>query len=222
MATARKVNRYPALHGVSYDVYVRLRDDRRNKGLRMTYRNGKLEYMSPEYTHESPADQLGMIVRAVAAEFDIDCKGARCTTFRRGVPGTRRGSGKEPDNSYYIQHAASIRAGKPIDLKVDPPPDLWIEVDNRGNAWGRLPVYASLGVPEVWRFRARRGDLWFGRLEDGRYVETDRSLCLPMLTRVIVLDLLQKAFHNPSETAWDKETRAWLRETLRPVYEANL
>jgi Uma2 family endonuclease len=206
---------------VSYDDYTRFRENPRNQAVRMTFHNGRLECMSPEYTHESPAEQLGMIVRAVAAEFDIECRGSRCTTFRRGISGTARGAGKEPDNSYYIQNAGAIQPGKPIDLNVDPPPDLWIEVDHRGNSWGRLPVYAALGVPEVWRYRTSKQSLWFGALESGRFIEIDRSRCLPMLTPAIVLDLLLKAFHNPRETAWDKETRAWLRDTLKPAYESS-
>jgi hypothetical protein len=63
-------------------------------------------------------------------------------------------------------------------------------VDNRGSSRGRLPVYAALGVPEVWRYRVRRGELRFVRLVDGAYEPLDRSLALPMLTPALVLEAL--------------------------------
>jgi Uma2 family endonuclease len=222
MATVTRRVDVPVLHGVTYDEYVKYRDHPRNDGVRMTYRNGMLEIMSPEYIHERPADHLGMIVRAVAAVFAIPYLGARCTTFRRGVIGTLRGSGKEPDNSFYFAHIGAIRNKEKIDLNVDPPPDLWIEVDNRGSSLGRLPLYASLGVPEVWRYHARRRTLWFGRLVGDHYEALDRSLSLPMLTPAVVLDLVADAAGAPDDMTWDEQTRSWLRETLKPAYEANL
>jgi Uma2 family endonuclease len=67
-----------------------------------------------------------------------------------------RGRGKEPDKAFYFANAAAIRGKETIDLRVDPPPDLWIEVDNRGSSKGKLQLYAALGVPELWRYQARR------------------------------------------------------------------
>src|SRR5205085_2092034 len=93
-------------------------------------------------------------------------------------------------------------------------------VDNRGSSRGRLPLYAALGVPEVWRLRARRGTLWFGRLEEDRYVEVRRSVGLPMIRPELVLALLERADQWPDETAWDDWMRGWLRDVFRPAYDA--
>jgi Uma2 family endonuclease len=221
VSTASRVTGAAVLKGVTYDEYVRYRDHAGNRGVRMIYHNGTLEIMSPAFRHEQPSDRLGMIVRAVAAVFSIPCIGSRCTTFRRGLRGTRRGSGKEPDNSFYFVHAARIRENAEIDLDVDPPPDLWIEVDNRGTSRGQFPLYAALGIPEIWRYRARRGTLWFGQLVGDRYEPIPRSLSLPMLTPSIVLDLLAAATQAPDETTWDASTRRWLAETLKPQFEAH-
>ena len=38
-----------------------------------------------------------------------------------------------------------------IDLTVDPPPDLIVEVDISHPSLDKFPIYASLGIPEVWR-----------------------------------------------------------------------
>ena len=91
---------------------------------------------------------------------------------------SRRGNGKEPDQSFYFANGPAIRGKATIDLEVDPPPDLWIEVDNRSSSKGRLPLYAALGVPEVWQYRVRRRTLRFFRLNEAGdgYVPIDRSL----------------------------------------------
>jgi Uma2 family endonuclease len=199
---------------------VRLRDEPGNRHLRLTYDDGVLEIMSPEFRHEKNAERVGMIVRAVASVFGLGCIGARCTTIRRGQAGTHRGKGREPDNSFYFAHAPAVRGKETIDLAVDPPPDVWVEVDNRGSSRGRLPLYAALGVPEVWRLRARRGTLWFGRLDAGAYVPIRQSLSLPMVTPELVLVLLDRADQSPDETAWDDWMRDWLEQTCRPAYDA--
>jgi Uma2 family endonuclease len=220
MATLSKGAAQSVLHGVPYDWYVGLRDDPGNRHLRMTYDDGVLEIMSPEFRHETSADRVGMIVRAVASSFGVACTGARCTTIRRGTAGTRRGKGKEPDNSFYTAHAPAVRGKPTIDLDVDPPPDLWVGVDNRGSSRSHLPLYAALGVPEVWRLRVRRRALWFGRLVGDDYVEIGQSLSFPMVTPALVLALLDRASESPDETAWDDWMRDWLKHTFKPAYEA--
>ena len=74
------------LREVPFSVYETLRDAPANDKLRMTYFNGTLEIMSPEYRHEIGCWRLGIIVLAVTTELDIPCIGAGSTTFRRGGP----------------------------------------------------------------------------------------------------------------------------------------
>lgn len=198
------------LRGIPYDLYVRLRDLEENWGYRMTYYDGTLEILSPEYIHEFSARRFDMMIRAAVFVFAIPTIGAGSTTFRRAGETLKKGKGKEPDTSFYFTRAAQIAGLTTINLDVDPPPELWVEVDNRGSSRGKLPVYAGLGVPEVWRYRPRSGRLWFGRLIEGSYQEIDRSLALPMLTPADVLQAL--AACGVDETAWDR----WLRESWAP------
>jgi Uma2 family endonuclease len=150
-----------------------------------------------------------MIVRAYTAVLGVDCEGAGSTTFRKGLPKQLKGKGKEPDESFYFTNLALVRSKNTLDLNTDPPPDLWIEVDSRASSAGKLPVYASLGVGEVWRYRPRRRKLWIGRLVDGAYAEADESGCLPGLTPRLLLDLLNEAAKR-GEPSWDAWMRAWL------------
>jgi Uma2 family endonuclease len=224
MATVTETEIEPLiLHGVTYRQYVRLRKNPRNDHLRMTFFDGVLELMSPEYRHEFGARQIDLLIHAVASIFGIAYRGAASTTFRRGElrgePG--KGKGKEPDQSYYFSNAPAIHGHQTIDLEVDPPPDLWIEVDNRSSSRGRLPLYAALGVPEVWQYRVRRSTLKFWRLAGDHYEEIGQSLSLPMLTPAVVLERLAMAAQASDDIAWDREMRRWLNDVLKPRFETH-
>jgi len=203
------------LHGVSYDFYRQVRRAPGNRRLRMTYHDGTLEIMSPQYRHEKYSRRIGLVVLAVTSVLGIPCQGTGSTTFSRRGPRMSRGWGKEPDQSFYLTHESRIRGKDEIDLEVDPPPDLWIEVDHRGSSKGRMNLYAALGVPEIWRFRPRRQQLWFGALQEGAYVEIARSLALPMLTPELVLEALNLGADLP-ESKWDPILRSWVQGRLSP------
>jgi Uma2 family endonuclease len=203
------------LRGVPYNTYAQLVSEPKNYGLRMTYHDGTLEIMSPEIVHESPSRQLGNIVLTVCTEFGMPCMWVGAATFRRRGAGPQKGVGKEADESFYIGHAEWLMTKGSVDLDAgDHPPDLWIEVDNRSSSRGKLPLYAALRVPEVWRYRARNKTLVFMRLTDeGRYEPVDQSVALPMLTPSLVLEALvigEGLLHS----GWNLKLREWVREKL--------
>jgi len=215
-ATRRRTHATAVLRDVPWDAYVALRASRRNDHFRMTYLDGVLTLISPGYIHDFFADRVGMLIRDVVAAFGIPVAGARSTTLQRPGPGPKKGAGKEPDNSYYFANEARIRGRTEINLEIDPPPDLAIEVDNTRDSRRKLAVYARLGVPEVWRYDGRTETLWFGALQaDGTYAPVERSLSLPMLTPGIILDLLARC-RTTDETTWDNWVRDWARNELLP------
>jgi Uma2 family endonuclease len=217
MATAVADARASVLVDVPWDVYRSVRSARGNRHLRMTYHDGTLILMSPEYVHEFSAERLGLIVRAVAAAGRIPVAGTRTTTFWRQGRNPHEGSGKEPDSGFYVGASeARIRGKDTIDLEVDPPPDLAIEVDNKSDSEVALPIYARLRVPEVWRYHVQSATLWFGRLTDaGTYESIERSRCLPALTPELVLSALARC-REMGETAWNDWLRDWARGLDRP------
>ncbi|MDB5349408.1 MAG: hypothetical protein JWN86_655 [Planctomycetota bacterium] len=205
------------LTDIPYDVYVALRDVFANRHKRMTYYDGTLEIMSPEYAHEKPSRRIACLVSVICEELNIEYEGTSSTTMRLPGDAPRKGKGKEPDQGFYFANAHRILGKASIKVaEGDPPPDLWIEVDNRGSSKGRLPVYSALGVPEVWQYRARSRRLRFLSLgEDGTYQPIDHSLSLPMLTPALVLEALALG-RDVLEGTWTKRLRAWVRETLGP------
>jgi Uma2 family endonuclease len=115
--------------------------------------------------------------------------------------------GLEGDQSYYIQHEPQVRDLDSIDLDRAPPPDLAVEVEHIAAVVRKLPIYAALGVPEVWHWRAET--LTVHRLLDGRYAEQPESDALPGFP----LDRLREALLRRTtmdETSLVREFRQWL------------
>jgi Uma2 family endonuclease len=205
------------LREVPWDLYLGLRDLEENNHIRMTYLDGTLVLMSPEYIRERGSGRLALLVRMVAAVCGLEVAGTGKTTLFRQGSGRRTGSGKEPDNGFYVgANEKRIRGKTTMDLKVDPPPDLAIEVDNESDSEIALPAYARIGVPEVWRYDAREHTLWFGRLAGEAYETIESSLCLPMLTPGLVLQALDALEQGgQSESEW----LLWLREWAHTLPE---
>jgi Uma2 family endonuclease len=198
MSTVRTRRGYQRVAGVTYDSYIRMRDDQRNHRLRMAYHDGVLELMSPEYRHDRHSRRIYEVIYAYCRAFKVPCEAAGSTTFRKGEPGQLKGKGREADESFHIGDVVRQVLGKDsLDLSVDPPPSLWVEVDNWGSSASKLPLYAGLGVPEVWRYRARRHKLWFGRLVGTDYQRIAESRVLPGLTPGLVLQLLVDGAMTP-------------------------
>ncbi len=205
------------LRDVDWETYCKLRDEPANDRIRMTYVDGALTLMSPEYRHDGGAEVLGLLIRGVTSGLGLEVKGIRTTTLRRGTA-PRRGAGKEPDNAFYLgENERRMRRMEGLDLAVDPPPDLAIEVDNSRDSEAALPIYARLGVPEVWRYDVRAGTLWFGRLRGESYAEVARSGCLPRLTPALVLQALDVFDQGEmDENAWQEWVKGWARGLPEP------
>jgi Uma2 family endonuclease len=221
MSTAQEQRTVSRVTGVTYDEYLRRRDDPAHARTRMAYLDGVLEIMSPEQRHEIGAHDIAAFVVAYCEAFDVEYQATRSTTFRKGTPGEPEGAGNEPDESFYLRDAAVTAAAnkskETLDLAVDPPPSLWIEVENTTSALDRLKLYARLRVPEVWRYQARDGVLWFGRLAGERYAEIPTSVALPGLTPALVLAALDRGATLPT-SAWVR----WLKGTWFPEHRQEL
>ena len=82
----------------------------------------------------------------VVAGLEVPCVPAGSTTFRRRA---KRG-GVEGDQTFYLANEAKVRGKEALRLKVDPPPDLAIEVVWTHDAAAATEVYRRFKVPEVW------------------------------------------------------------------------
>jgi Uma2 family endonuclease len=161
--------------------------------------------MSPSAEHESIAYYIGLLVAVFAEEAGVDLYGAGSVTFDR--EDLERGF--EPDSCFYIQNEEQVRGKDRIDLAVDPPPDLVIEIDITSPSFSKLPIYAQIGVPEVWRYDGERMTILV--LEYSDYAERTESIVLPPVTSNALTDLVEKS-KTTSRTVWLKRVREWSRE----------
>ena len=110
-----------------------------------------------------------------------------------------------------------MRGVRSIDMMIHPPPDLAIEVENTHKATASMPIYAQLGVPEVWRFEARQTTLGFWRLDqDGTYALAPTSFHFPFLDTQDVLLQLHLAEELQSYTDWFGHLTDWVRDVILP------
>ena len=137
------------LHGVSWETYERLLADFQDShAAHFAYDQGALEIMVLSLKHETFNRTLATLVEIVAEEMQGDVINAGSTTFRRAD----LSKGFEPDTCFYIQNVERVRGKDEIDLTVDPPPDLVIEIDITSPSLNKFPIFAAMGIPEVWRY----------------------------------------------------------------------
>lgn len=206
MATTLTLPEQRVLLQVSWETYERLLAEHvESPGTRFAYDGGRLEIMVVYVGHENPNRTLARLVEIVAEETNRDFCPAGSTTFKR----EDLEKGVEPDSSFYFdERAAWVRGKSELDLRVDPPPDLIIEIDITRSSLPRLPIFAALGVPEVWRYDGRR--VTFYQLAEGSYVEIERSMALPPLTSRQAGVFLAES-QREKNPAWLRRVREWVR-----------
>lgn len=141
--------------------------------LQLVYDRGTLEIMAPLPEHEYFKEAIGDLVKDLADELDIDYETLGSTTWKR----QDLLAGVEADNCFYIQNESAIRGKLDFDLTQDPPPDLALEIDLTSKSLDRLPIYARLRVPEIWRYD--KGQIRIYQLQNETSVETNNSLAFP-------------------------------------------
>ena len=157
-----------------------------HRSARIAYDRGILEIMSPLPEHEFDKEIISDLVKALLEQLDVEFISLGSTTFKNQF----MEQGLEPDQCFYIKNEAVIRGKKRLDLTIDPPPDLALEIDITSRT--HLNIYQGLKVPEVWRFE--NGILRINILQDGVYVESKSSLNFPNLPLIEVIpEYLQRS-----------------------------
>lgn len=211
MATVEYVQTEPRflLHGVPWREYVALRELPENHRVRMTYDRGELEMMSPSKWHEQLSYLIGRLIDVWTEELGIDVQSCRTVTFRR--EDLQRGL--EPDNCYFA-HEPQVRRKRQLDLSIDPPPDLAVEIDLTASGVEKMPIYEAYGVPELWRFDGESLQVYV--LEaDGHYAPRSASLAFPQLPPPEMARVLQQ-LGTASDTTLVRTFRKWVRTVIAP------
>lgn len=196
------------MHDISWRTYESLLEDSvGSPGTRLTYDNGTLEIMVVYIGHEDPNSVLRNIVVTTASETRQDWFGSGSITLKR----SELLKGCEPDSSFYFRNAAALRklrGNRNLDLQIDPPPELVIEVDITRSSLPRFPIFAAIGVAEVWRYDGER--VRFYALETGTYQEVEASIVLPPMTATQATRFLELSTQL-SAPEWEDAVREWVR-----------
>ncbi len=195
------------LEGEPWSAYTRLPklfDERRR--VRITYDRGVIEIMTLPHEHEHRAAILARLMVVWTEERGLPLKTGKSTAFRRRD--IKRGL--EPDECFWIANESLVRDKERLDLSQDPPPDLVIEIDVTNSSVPRLPIYAALKFPEVWRID--KGELSFQILQpEGTYAAGAVSRALPPLTPEDLEPFLALRGHI-DENALAQRFRDWVRQ----------
>lgn len=136
---------------------------------RLAYDNGNIEIMTPQMPHENSNRLIELFVEVLCEELELEIKSVGSLTLIRDD--LERGA--EPDSSFYIQNELLVRNKSNIDLAIDPPPDLVVEVEYSKPKIDKLRLYATMGVPEFWRYQGNVLKIY--SLQNRQYTEVETS-----------------------------------------------
>ena len=192
-------------HDVAWEDYQQLTEECTEwPGKRLTYDRGRLEIISPLPKHERYKELLLRLVDRLSQVLGVEVESLGSTTFdeewmRRGV---------EPDTCFYIANADAVIGKDRLDLNVDPPPDIAVEIDISNPSIRKLPIYEEMRVPEVWSYDEKRLCLYL--LGNTGYEESSHSRSFPVVTSAVLTEALEQS-KTQGQSAVLRTFRVWLQ-----------
>ena len=202
-----RASNHICLPSIRWETYRAIADDLESQpSKRLTYDKGFLEIRMPSDLHENYKKILGRIVEALTETLGMEILSLGSMTCDR----EDLARGLEPDQCYYIQNEAKVWGKDKIDLQLDPPPDLAIEIDITGSSLNRFSIYAQLGVPEVWRYDGQVITIHY--LVGDHYSLNDCSVAFPLLRTSDLQNFLELK-STLKENALIRQVRQWAIST---------
>ena len=195
---------------VSWDFYRAMLREFDERPSRINYDRGTLEIMTLSLEHESYKTVIGLMMGLLALHLKMRVKHGGSTTLKR----LTKKKGLEADQCYWIANEPAVRTKKRINLRVDPPPDLVIEIDVMHSVVNREKIYAALGVPEMWVLN-RDVKLAAFSLQQGAWKPIESSLAFPFL-RVADLGPFITRIGVDDDTSVLADFAEWLHGIGRP------
>ena len=193
------------LHDIDWDQFESILEDLGEKrAARIAYFNGVLEIQMPLPEHEKVEVLIGDFIKTLLDEMETDFEPFGSTTFKR----IDKLAGLEPDDCFYIQNNVAMRGIRKLDMTVDPPPDLAIEVDVTSKT--KLDVYQALGIPELWIYTESTLKIYV--LSNGEYIESQLSPAFGNIPiREIVPQFIERSFVEGRSSAI-RAFRLWVKQ----------
>ncbi len=189
------------LRGLTWERYLQILNALpQARAARLTYDDGILEITVPSESHEFSGRLIERFIWTLIESMGLKIKTMGSTTMN--YPNLKKGA--EPDNAYYIQNQPLVK-GRDVDFSQDPPPDLVVEVDITHTDIAKNQFYASLGVPEFWRFN---GKVWrIYQLQENVYIEVEVSPTFPQVPKERLYTFLAQAKEDEIDAV--RDLRSW-------------
>jgi Uma2 family endonuclease len=195
------------LHDVSWEEFEQILLELGDKrATRIAYCAGELEIRMPLPEHERIKVLISNLLVVLLEELDLPWESLGSTTFKNSNMKT----GIEPDDCFYLANCSAVIGKKRLDLNIDPPPDLAIEIDLTSPT--QLSAYEALGVPEIWRYQ--QGKLAIFTLAEGHYIESSFSSLFPSLPIAAGISAILARSNEILMSEARKEFRGWVRQIL--------
>jgi Uma2 family endonuclease len=177
------------------------------RATRLAYNEGLLEIMTPLGPHENNNRFIESLIGAIADELNLNLKRFGSLTLKR----EKKLKGAEPDSCYYLQNEPLVRSKQEIDLDNDPPPDLVLEIDITSGSLDKRPIYAAIGVPELWRYDGNKLEVFVLHPSNRDYQQVNQSSTFPWMSLDVIPRFIRQSLVD-GETATLRAFRAWVRE----------
>jgi Uma2 family endonuclease len=208
IATPEIAEQRVILSNVSWQTFEQLlKELGDNRATRLAYNEGLLEIMTPLGPHENNNRFIESLIGAIADELNLNLKKFGSLTMKR----EKKLKGAEPDSCYYLQNEPLVRSKQEIDLDNDPPPDLVLEIDITSGSLDKKPIYAAIGVPELWRYDGNRLEVFVLEPLKRNYLSVSQSPTFPWMPLDVIHRFIRQSLVD-GETATLRAFRAWVRE----------
>ncbi|MEI2579315.1 Uma2 family endonuclease [Scytonema sp. PRP1] len=177
-----------------------------HRAARLSYSHGFLEIMVPLPEHEKAKEIIGDMVKILLEARQIAFESLGSTTLKN----EHMTQAVEPDACFYIQNQAAVIGKNRLDMSVEPPPDLAIEIDLTSRT--QLDNYQILGVPELWRY-GKQG-LQINVLQAGKYIESDSSPTFPNTPIIELVNQYVQQSQLSGRTQAIQAFRNWVRDNI--------
>ena len=168
---------------------------------RLKYRLGELLLMSPLPHHGKDVHILANIITTLLDHLEREYDAFTPITME--LP---EESGIEPDYCFYIDNWEAVLGKKRINWRIDPPPDLVLEIDI--TSYSDVNDYLPYRVPEVWLFKRDRLRIY--QLQGNTYSLQTQSRYFPDID-------LQSIVDRALQLAYDRNTSAAIRDMRQSI-----
>ena len=181
-----------------------------HRSARVAYDFSTLEIMTPLPEHERHKDKISEVIKDIAEilNLEYDCLGS--TTWKRET----QLAGVEPDNCFYFQNESRIRGLSRFNLEQDPPPDLALEIDLTNKSLNRRPIYARLGIPEIWNYDIEQAQLTIYQLNEDSYSISETSSIFPQISILEIPQILNR-HRQEGRLATRRIMKDWVQTQLQ-------